>query len=206
MKRCIILLLLVGVCLVAPGIAHADENAELTMRVAALEEKIASLEKVLRPFIAKAEAEQRVNAQRLNARKRMRQDAGKYSADELREIESLYQVANKEWRTPKAKLSLQQLVEKYDKANRTGCALLYLGQMSKGKDRVEYLTKAAEKFGDCYYGDGVQVGAYARLLLGQTYLQEGEKKQAAALFEELRKNYPQAIDHRGNHLVAQLEN
>jgi len=204
MKRFTILLLLGSFCALAPGISVADEHDDLKARVAALEEKIASLEKALGPLIAKAEGEQRAKTQQLNARKRMRQDSENYSRDELREIETLYQVANKEWRTPKAKLSLQKLVEKYDKANRTGCAILYLGQMSKGEDRVKYLNQAIKDFSDCYYGDGVQVGAFARLLLAQTHIQAGEQKQADALLNELRKNYPQAIDHRGNHLIAQL--
>ena len=98
----------------------------------------------------------------------MRQDAQSFSDQERSEIESLYQVANRKWQTQEARDSLKTLVEKYKKANRTGCAILYLGQLSRGDEQIAYLKQAIADHSDCFYGDGVQVGAFARLLLGQS--------------------------------------
>ena len=128
----------------------------------------------------------------------MRKDYEIYSQDELREIETLYQVANKQWRTEEGKDSLKKLISKYDKANRTGCALLYLGQMSKGTEREAYLQQAIADFSDCFYGDGVQVGAYARYYLAYYYKESGDEKTSAELFVEITEKYPDAIDHKGN--------
>jgi len=137
-------------------------------------------------------------------RKRTEEDRTNYSAEQLREIENLYQVANKLWKTPEAKTSLKVLIEKYPKSNRTGCAVQYMGQMSTGEEKEKYLKLAIKDFGDCYYGSGVQVGAYARLYLGYYYREKGMEKEAKALFEEIRKDYPDAVNHRGKPLVDDL--
>ena len=137
-------------------------------------------------------------------RKRTAEDRKNYSAEQLREIENLYQVANKLWNTPEAKTSLKVLIEKYPKANRTGCAVQYMGQMSSGEEKEKYLKLAIKDFGDCYYGSGVQVGAYARLYLGYYYKEKGMEKDAKALFDEIRKNYSDAISHKGKRLVDNL--
>lgn len=135
------------------------------------------------------------------ARERMRKDLKIYSREELREIETLYQVANKKWRSQEGVESLKLLIENYKKANRTGCALLYLGQMSRGDEQIKYLMQAIKDFSDCYYGNGVQVGAYARFKLLWIYVRNGNKTKADKLVQEIKTNYPDAIDHRGNNLV-----
>ena len=152
----------------------------------------------------KVHLEKQIEDQKSKARERMRKDSEEYSRDELREIERLYQVANKQWRTEAGKDSLKRLIDKYDKANRTGCALLYLGQMSKDEEREEYLTVAINDFSDCFYGNGVKVGAYARFYLAHHYKEEGETSKAKNLFDEIRKDYPNAIDHRGKAFATQL--
>jgi hypothetical protein len=103
-------------------------------------------------------------------RERFEQDRQTYTPEQLKEIEALYQTANKQWQSPEAKSALKVLIEKYPKANRTGCAILYLGQMTSGQEQENYLKKAIEKYGNCFYGNGVQVGAYARLYLADYYL------------------------------------
>jgi hypothetical protein len=137
-------------------------------------------------------------------RKRTAEDRKNYSAEQLREIENLYQVANKLWRTPEAKTSLKVLIEKYPKSNRTGCAVQYMGQMSSGEEKEKYLKLAIKDFGDCYYGNGVQVGAYARLCLGYYYKEKGMEKEEKVLFDEIRKDYPDAVNHKGKRLVDNL--
>jgi len=172
---------------------------------AALKQKIADLERRLEE-VENGGADARklsklVDANKLAARRRAAQDRERYKIEELREIESLYQVANENWRTDKARESLKTLLAKYDKANRTGCATLYMGQMSEGKDRLEYLTQAVEKFSDCYYINGCQVGGYGRYVLAATLWQNGEKDKARKLLDEIRKDYKDATTHRGKAIV-----
>jgi len=190
------------------GSVFAKENAKikaLEKRIQLLEERISKLEASNSPVADKVDSEKRKNRQRLAARQRMRKDLDIYSREQLREIETLYQVANKKWRTEEGKESLKKLIEKYDKANRTGCALLYLGQMSKGKKQEEYLKKAIDGFSDCFYGDGVQVGAYARFYLAHYYKKNGQSKKADELFQEIKTKYPDAIDHRGRFLADYID-
>jgi len=188
---------------VSTSIAHA--NPKLEKRVAELEREVAELKTALAPVIEKARIEQVVSQQRNRARQRMRKDSEIYSREQLREVETLYQVANKQWRSQEGKDSLKELIEKYDKANRTGCALLYLGQMSKGKEREQYLKNAIAEFSDCFYGDGVQVGAYARYYLAYHYKEAGKSNEAERLFREIGERYPNAIDHKGRLLRDIIE-
>ena len=189
--------------------ALANDEARLEAlekRVQQLEERVALLASSTAPVVAKAEAEQRVNQQRMRAGERMRKDSTVYSREQLREIEDLYQVANRNWQSQEAKASLKKLVQKFDKANRTGCALLYLGQMSGGEEKEDYLQKAIKDFSDCYYGDGVQVGAYARYHLAYYYKETGQEEKAEELFKEIRTKYPDAIDHKGRFLADLMDN
>ena len=156
----------------------AQTQADLKKRIEALEERVSKLEAVLGKEEAKQTKEQIGDGERVKARARMKKDLEVYSSEDLSKIEKLYQVANKEWRSEEAKASLKELISKYDKANRTGCALLYMGQMSKGDEQIDYLTKAIEGFSDCYYLNGVQVGAYARMYLAFRYKQDGPVSQS----------------------------
>lgn len=183
--------------MVLAGSVMAHANPNLEKRVAELEKEVAELKATLAPIMAEAKAKETAAQQRTKAKERMRKDSEIYSKEELREIEGLYQVANRQWRTQEGKDSLKVLIKNYDKANRTGCALLYLGQMSKGEEREEYLKQAIKDFSDCFYGNGVQVGAYARYYLAYHYKDSGEQEKADQLFAELEKQYPNAIDHKG---------
>ncbi|MBN8460883.1 MAG: hypothetical protein J0M04_23890 [Verrucomicrobia bacterium] len=174
--------------------AEEEDPAAMRERIAALEKRLAELEN--KEDNAK-KLERLREENKLNARKRAAEDRRTYKPEELAEIESLYQVANKNWRTDEARASLKKLLDKFDKANRTGCATLYMGQMSQGKERIDYLTRAVEKFSDCYYFDGCQVGGYGRFVLALTLWESGEKDKARALLAELKKNFKDAIDHKG---------
>jgi biopolymer transport protein ExbD len=161
------------------------------------------------PATAGAE-EQRViqmlEKNRQAARLRAAQDRQHYSPEQLQEIETLYQVANtKGKRSTEARASLKQLLEKYDKANRTGCATLYLGQASEGAERLEYLTRAVEKFSDCYYFNGCQVGGYGRYVLALTLWEKGDQEKARALIGELKTTLKDATDHRGRPITELAE-
>jgi len=101
--------------------------------------------------------------------------------------------------------SLQKMIKKYPDINRTGCATLYVAQRSEGEERAKYLQDCIEKYGDCFYGDGVQVGVYARFLLAADYKAKGEDEKAAALYNEIKTRYPDAVDHGGNLLVEGIK-
>ena len=153
------------------------------------------------PASAQASREQ-IEAEKAKARARMRLDGRRYSRQELQEAEQLYQVANNKWRSPEAKASLEQMVKRFPKFNRTGCATLYLGQYAEGAERERYLKQAVADFSDCFYGNGVQVGAYARYLLSHYYRDTGEVEKGDALLKELIKKYPKSVTHQGDQLAV----
>jgi len=179
------------------SIGYCQDTPALDRRVTELEKELAELKQSIAPLLAEARAKHILEEQQTLARKRMRADSQVYSNDELREIESLYQIANRQWNSVEAKESLEQLIAKYSKANRTGCAVLYLGQMSKGEERKDYLTRAIDDSSDCFYGDGVQVGAYARYYLANYCKEIGEDEKADQLLGEIEVSYPDAVDHSG---------
>ena len=134
---------------------------------------------------------------RVNFTNRMAKDRQIYTNEQLGQIERLYQVGNKSWGSDEAKENLRKVIAQYGQANRAGCAALYLGQLSKGEEKEQYLKMAIEKYNDCWYGDGVQVGAYARFYLAHYYRQIGKQQEAQKLDKELTEQYPNAVNHRG---------
>ena len=128
-------------------------------------------------------------------RARMSQDAAVYGRDGMREIEQLYRAYSR--KTENADEALKSLIEKYPKANRTGCAVMYAAQHSRGEERVKWLNQAIEHHSDCVYGDGAQVGAYARWFLAREHMRKGDKAAAEKLYAEIRAKYPDAVTHKG---------
>jgi hypothetical protein len=141
---------------------------------------------------------------RARAQERMRQDLAIYSADALRELETLYQSANRNLRDPGAKAILQRVVDEYPKSNRAGSAVLYLAQLSSGVERERFLKAAIDSHGDTWYGNGVQVGALARAQLAAYYAASGKLEEAKALAGEVAERFPGAIDHSGRPLTEML--
>jgi hypothetical protein len=91
---------------------------------------------------------------RAKARERMERERATFTMEQVREIESLYQSANRDLRAPSSK-----------EANRAGCALLYLAQLSPPAERETFLTRAIADHSDAWYGDGTQVGPFAKAQL-----------------------------------------
>ena len=58
-----------------------------------------------------------------------------------------------------------------------------------------------EKFSDCFYFNGCQVGGYGRYLLTLTIWERGEKDKAKKLLAELKENDKDSIDHRGRPML-----
>jgi tetratricopeptide (TPR) repeat protein len=143
---------------------------------------------------------------RARAQERMRGDLASYSREQFQDIEALYQEASRDLRAPDAKQKLQALVEKYPAANRSGCAILYLAQVSQGEEAEKYLKQAIEKHENAWYGDGTQVGAFARFQLARLYWQASRQEEARTLAQEIRTKFPDAVDHSGRKLVDLLAN
>ena len=143
---------------------------------------------------------------RARAQERMREDLKIYSPADLRALEELYQSANRDLRGPQAKDALLRVVKDYPKSNRAGSAVLYLAQLSSGAEREAYLKTAIDEHGDAWYGDGVQVGAFARAQLANVYVAAGKMPEAKALADEIAERFPGAVDHRGQPLLDMLRN
>ncbi len=181
-----------------------QQITELTQRVAELERRLTALEEQALPLIEQALNQQRRDKAKAAARARMRQDRGKYSPQVLGQVEQLYQTANKNWRSPQAVAALEKLVNDYPDLNRTGCATLYLGQMTQGPEKADHLTRAMTDFPDCYYGNGVNVGAYATYQLACYHQQQGNFDDANKLIDKINTHHPDAINHQGRPLTELL--
>ena len=186
----------------ASSCLHADELSDVKKENESLKREVAELRRQAQKGTSQNTAPAADRKARVRAR--YEEDRKTYSGEQLREIEQLYQAANKDLRSPEAMKHLNTLIEKYPKANRTGCAVQYMGQMSTGAEKEKYLRMAIRDFGDCYYGSGVQVGAYARLYLAYYYKELGKEKEAKELFDEIRKDFPDAVNHKGKPLVGML--
>lgn len=107
------------------------------------------------------------------ARERFAADAAVFDRATRREIERLYRKVS---RSDGAAEALKTLMEKYPKANRTGCAVMY----------------------------AAQVAPYARWYLAKLYERTGKPDEAKRLFDEIRTDYPNAVTHRGGPFAAWL--
>ncbi len=144
-------------------------------------------------------------ANQRKAREAGARDAKEYKREELAALEELYQKANANPRTPENQELLKEVVKKYPKSNRAGCAACYLGQFSRdAREAEKYLELAIKEYSDCYYFNGTSVGAWARYLLALREKQAGHDTKAKKLFDEIRKNYKEATDHKGEVLISFL--
>ena len=155
--------------------------------------------------VASTSDDTKLEALRARAQARFRRDRELFTAQEFRDLETLYQAANRNIRAPDAKDLLLQVVSKYPRSNRAGCAVLYLAQISSGSERESFLKRALAEHADDWYGDGVQVGALARAHLAGHYADTNRRDEAVALAEEVRKSFPDAVDHSGGSLIEMLQ-
>ena len=102
-------------------------------------------------------------AMRAKLKARLQKDRELYGVEGLRKIEMAYRAYAKSKDVDNK--NLQVLITEFPKANRTGCAVMYAGRRARGADDGKWFRLAIEKYGDCLYSSGVQVGAYARFYL-----------------------------------------
>ena len=198
------------------GTANSLLAVDQSAKIAELEKRIEKLEKALSIknssgiyYKKSSYSDDKENAEKekLKARSRMAEDRKRYSYNQRKEIETLYQSRGYKHGSAEKTKNLKKVISKFSRANRAGCAMLYLGQFSStGQEQEDYLKKAYYKYDDCFYGNGVQVGAYAMYWLAvRVYLKEGKTNQAYALLKKLKYKYPNAIDHRGKRLAPQID-
>ena len=144
-----------------------------------------------------------ITALRAKVAARAKADVDEYGRDGVRAIEMAYRAYSRSKDVDNE--HLRTLIEKYPKANRTGCAVMYAGQRAQGSDDGKWFRLAMEKYADCMYGDGVQVGAYARLYLAGYLESKGKKDEAKKLRDEILKLYPDARTHRGRRMSEFLD-
>ena len=180
-------------------------NGELQQRLQRLEQRVDALEQLVAPMKAQQTAAAHRRQQQQKAAARREADRQRYSPEELQTIEQLYASADGNWDALHAAEVLERLRKEFPKANRTGCAMLAFAAASEGKAAIALLQAAMKDYADCYFDDGVQVGAYACYLLVRHHRAHGREETAAKLASILETRYPDAIDHEGRSLHARLQ-
>ena len=181
------------VCFVLTGLSAQsveDRLAALEKRVAELEQRVGGAKEAQ---VALAPAQDGRTGLREKVKQRYDKDVAEYGKGAMREIERLYRAFSKSGDTA----TLDELLKRYPKACRTGCAVMYAGQRAEGDERTKWFKKAIADHGDCYYGNGTCVGAYARLYLASIYEKQGKTSEAQKLKDEIRTQFPDAVTHKG---------
>src|SRR5512135_1098915 len=88
----------------APLIAQTNpiEVAGVTRTVAQLEKQVQEMSELLEPMNAQQAADARRGKLREKFNAKMSADRSKYTPEQLRDAETLYQVANQKWGSPEA--------------------------------------------------------------------------------------------------------
>jgi hypothetical protein len=80
-----------------------------------------------------------------------------------------------------------------------------LAYYQKGNKQETSLLKVISKYSDCYYGDGVNVGACAKYFLARYYLSRNKMEKVQSILNDLRKNHRTAISHNQKNLASLVE-
>jgi hypothetical protein len=188
--------------------AHAEAITESVPagardRIQQLESRVAELEKQLQ---SKSKSEILRENARAAARRRAAQDEVNFTADQLHEMEMIYQAARKEPSFAEVAAAMQPLFDRFPGTNRAGCAALYIARNSQGNDRESWLQYTIRHGSDCQFLDGTSAGGLARVLLAADRLAAGQTESASQLLAEVRTTYADGIDFEGTSLVDLAEN
>ena len=75
----------------------------------------------------------------------------------------------------------------------------------KKEAKEKMLVEVIENHSDCYFSDGVSVGAFSRLYLALHFRSINKIEQSLLLIDEIKLSYPYAIDHDGRTLSEHLK-
>lgn len=156
-------------------------------------------------MISEAKKEKALRTNDRAAQEAMARDAKLFNNKEFSQLEADYQAASARYREPDAVEALQKFLARWTKGNRVGCATLYLAQKSCGPEREKLLQECIEKYSDCYYLNGCQVGGLARLFLLDSLKAAGKQTEADKLLAEIKDKYALANDHSGRLIIEILE-
>lgn len=176
---------------VRPAGSHGTPEAR---RIQELESRVAELEGQLSGKTRRQTLRENAEAA---ARSRAALDAGRYSPEELHEMELIYQEAKKQPDFASMISAMQPLFDRFPASNRAGCAALYLGRRLEKEERARLLNWAADSAGDCLFLDGTSVGGLARILLARDAVAAGRPQEAAVRLREARAGYADGIDFEG---------
>ena len=212
----------VGACLLVLAMALVSVGCDVSSKkndqqIKALEAKVAELERRLDEMQnapQQQSASRQLTPEQQQGLEQMRSYRGKfeqrYGLDvrthteaKVVEVENAYQAIERNFGSPECIEAHKKFIKKYPGFNRTGCALSELAGMSEftSPETEQYYKECIQKYDDCYWGDGVQVGPFARFSLAFYYKNSGQNDKAEALYTEIKDNYPDSIDHEGQLLV-----
>lgn len=183
-------------------------SAQDTVRIKALEERLRKLELRLAKLETRAagtgvtpEAQKMIKA----AKEHVAQESKNFASLDLRNAEMLYQRGSNLYPGKESKPLLDSVVLVYPLFNRAGCAQLYRAWQETGSEKERLLNDCIARFFNCYYLDGTQVGPLAKLALGNYYVETGRQREAKAIFRQIEKESPEAVDHDGTLLINKIE-
>lgn len=179
----------------------ADKVKELEQKVHRLEVRIARLES----NAARAETTPEAKKMMKVARQHVNSERGNFKSEDIAKAEELYQKAAPLLPGDERNKLLDSVVSGYPQLNRAGCAQLYRAQQETGSEKERLLKDCLDRFSNCYYLDGAQVGPLAMHQLAVYYQQTGRKQEADKFFKRIRKESPGAVNHRGALLVDEIE-
>jgi len=197
-----LLIVILSICsFTAVSAQDTDKIKELELKVKMLEERVARLERI------KTDVEPSRHTKKMMeiAKKHSNQEREKFKADDIAKAEVLYQKGNKMLADERSKKPLDSIVSLYPQLNRAGCAQLYRAQQETGTEKERLLKDCIERFSNCYYGDGAQVGPLAMFQLAYYYRYMSKEAEAEKLFKQLRQQYRGAIGHDGEKLLSKVE-
>ncbi|MFL2859145.1 MAG: hypothetical protein ACJ0BW_00195 [Pontiellaceae bacterium] len=170
-----------------------------------LELRVKQLEKQINILLEKEIEDDAAKNERSKALYRILRDGEVYSREELREAERIFRFISNSSTDVSVEKELSILREKYPAANQTGCALITWALNQKEESKITALNEVITNHSDCYFSDGVNVGAFARLYLALHLRSINEIDNSLLLINEIKSSYPYAIDHKGIRLIEHLE-
>lgn len=192
------------ISLILNSFAFGDINY-IDKKIEDLEIRLQKLESQVTPLLEEYEITNLSKNEKYNAMQRFLLDADFYSRNQLIIIEKLYKDFQNKTSKSISNDALNKLRITYPNSNRTGCAHLTYALSIKGKEKQRLLIECIDKYKDCYFLDGVNVGAYAKLYLALALYVDGYDEKADLLIMELRNTYPHAIDHNGRRLIEHFD-